>query len=329
VKINILYKTTQQPWGGVNTFFRNFIKYSQDNVDMVLVDDYSKSDLILSTGHYRGPGQLIKPYQLRNLSHGRWINNPAGIMGRKGKKKIIIRADGLREIYDGKRSLADEVLKLNLEIADSIIFQSRFSKECFDKFHVAYPDNYFIINNCADSDIFYPVNSTIDFSRKIIFISNSWSTNPKKGFETISLFSMLENSVVFHIGRWPYDIDPRNVKILGEMNELKIAETLRKGHFFLCPSEYEACPNTVVESLASGLPVLYHNSGGTPELCQNERFGMPFPSSSLNTNILNEFTETAFEKYDFMRQNILSNLNIFSFKECIRSYFQHFQSLYF
>ena len=41
---------------------------------------------------------------------------------------------------------------------------------------------------------------------------------------------------------------------------------MRSCEVLLFPSENEACPNVVLEGLASGLPVLYKDSGATPEL---------------------------------------------------------------
>ena len=38
---------------------------------------------------------------------------------------------------------------------------------------------------------------------------------------------------------------------------------------FLHPSENDNCPNVVLEAMSSGLPIIYHNSGGTPEIASD------------------------------------------------------------
>ncbi len=48
-----------------------------------------------------------------------------------------------------------------------------------------------------------------------------------------------------------------------------IAKYMRSSDVLLFPSINDYCPNTVLEAMSSGLPVLYHDSGGTPELVRN------------------------------------------------------------
>ena len=74
-----------------------------------------------------------------------------------------------------------------------------------------------------------------------------------------------------------YDNNPK-------MEEKQIGEVLRLGDFLLFPSKKDACSNVVVEALASGLPVLYHNSGGTPELCRNSKYGLALPEKNQDSN---------------------------------------------
>jgi glycosyltransferase involved in cell wall biosynthesis len=59
--------------------------------------------------------------------------------------------------------------------------------------------------------------------------------------------------------------DPR-VTLLGIRPRDAVAALMRSADVLFFPSELEPCPNTPLEAMASGLPVLYHPSGGTPEL---------------------------------------------------------------
>jgi glycosyltransferase involved in cell wall biosynthesis len=56
------------------------------------------------------------------------------------------------------------------------------------------------------------------------------------------------------------------VSVLGTRPREEIAALMRAADFLFFPSEMEPCPNTPLEAIASGLPPLYHPSGGTPEL---------------------------------------------------------------
>ena len=129
-----------------------------------------------------------------------------------------------------------------------------------------------------------------------------------------------------HIGQWPNSIDKKRVKLLGIMNEDQIASFLRKGHLFLFPSQDEACPNVVIEALSSGLPVLYHNSGGTPEICSHGKYGTPIPVN-LDLPKLNSFIHKVISEYSHLRGEILDNIHTFSFENCFNLYIRHLKKI--
>ena len=327
MKIGLLYKITDRPRSGVNTFFKNFKRHAYLDDRIELINNYSKADIFLSVGHRIGQDEILKKRHIINISHGFGIRNPLGKLLRKGEKKFIFRLDGLRKIYAPEAGKADDLLIDNLALADSAVFQSFYSRECFDSLEIKYPESNSVILNGTENKIFFPSKNRPEFSSRIKIISGSWSINHNKGFKTIALFSQMNNVDVLHIGHWPNDIEIKNVTLLGTMRENKIAEVLRKGQFFLFPSKNEACPNIVVEALASGLPVLYHDSGGTPELCKNGIFGMPLPKDPFDISILNEFIDIALDQYKNMHSYILEQINIFSFKYCYDKYIKHLETV--
>lgn len=67
-------------------------------------------------------------------------------------------------------------------------------------------------------------------------------------------------------GRYPDAPSLPNVHVMGVLGRDELAKTMRSCDVLLTFSENEACPNVVLEGLASGLPVLYKHSGATPEL---------------------------------------------------------------
>lgn len=287
----------------------------------------SEADIILTVGHYRAPGKVMKKWQLNSISHGLSHRNVLGKIISKGKKKLTFRLDGLRRIYAPEAWEADEPLIENLDLADSVVFQSNYSRNCFSEQGIECPEYQDIIINGAKSELFFPKSNCKLNPKNVSLISNSWSRNHNKGFKTIAQFSRLDNVSVIHIGTWPSDIPSEKVQLMGIMEEKKIGDVLRRGHFLLFPSKNEACPNVVVEALACGLPVLYHDTGGTPELCQDGKLGLALPENIQHPNLFNDFLDKALSLHGTMRARILERMNDFSFRKCYENYIQHFHSL--
>ena len=66
------------------------------------------------------------------------------------------------------------------------------------------------------------------------------------------------------------------VRLLGERHD--VPELLRAFDVFVLCSRNEGISNTILEAMASGLPVIASNVGGTPELVEHERTGSLFPA---------------------------------------------------
>lgn len=323
MKLFLLYNSIDSPWGGINTFFANFESHAQNSALLELVDTPEEADIALTAGHYLAPGKTLKKYQLRNVRSGRNLNHPMGFFFNTSKVKTIFRVDGLRLFYSGKNSSADKTLIKNIGLADAIVFQSNFSKECFDKLNISYPSNYKIIHNGAD----FPYKNEIipqKIDDELIMVSNSWSQNKNKGFETIADFSTLEKVRVMHIGQWPEDIPTKNVQLLGKKKKDEIPTILEKAHYLLFPSKNEACPNVVSEALASGLPTLFHKSGGTPEICKEGESGLALPEKKEEYAA---FIEKCIDSYPVLVENISRRLDVFLFKTCFDKYLLFLESL--
>jgi glycosyltransferase involved in cell wall biosynthesis len=95
----------------------------------------------------------------------------------------------------------------------------------------------------------------------------SWSTNQRKGTRDIDRLAADHADVDFVLcGRFEGLKLRSNVIHLGHGSRSDVATALRSCDAFLNLSENDPAPNVVIEALASGLPVLYRDSGGVPEL---------------------------------------------------------------
>jgi glycosyltransferase involved in cell wall biosynthesis len=68
------------------------------------------------------------------------------------------------------------------------------------------------------------------------------------------------------------------VRFLGERPD--VPEQLAAADLFVLPSRTEACPNGVLEAMASGLPIVASRVGGIPELIESGSDGILVPSDS-------------------------------------------------
>jgi glycosyltransferase involved in cell wall biosynthesis len=60
------------------------------------------------------------------------------------------------------------------------------------------------------------------------------------------------------------------IRFLGRRTSLEVASWLAAANIFCLPSYAEGCPNSVIEALACGRPVVATNVGGIPELVNSE-----------------------------------------------------------
>ena len=180
--------------------------------------------------------------------------------------RVVQRVDGSARDY-GRTDDADErQARVNL-LADLTIFQSQYSRHSVrEKFRVIAQDGP-VIYNPVDLDRFTPRGARRDFSGRVRVVNTAWSTNRLKGTWQIDRLALENPDVDFVLcGRYEGVGDHANVHRLGHLGRDDLATALRSCDAFLNLSENDPCPNVVTEALASGLPVMYRDSGGVPEL---------------------------------------------------------------
>jgi len=179
---------------------------------------------------------------------------------------IVHRIDGSAQDY-GRGVEWDQRQRRINRMADLTIFQSQYGRYAtMEKFDVIVHDGP-VIYNPVDTTLFKPYHENpLDSSRaKIAHIS--FSTNIKKGADQIFQVAHENHDIDFIlIGKYKNQPDLKNIRFTGHLSREEVARILGTCHFFLFFSQNESCPNVVLEAMASGLPVLYLDSGGTAEL---------------------------------------------------------------
>lgn len=237
-----------KPEGGGQYFlqqFRAFLDAHGHSSTSRVADRYD----VLFTNHWLVPLRVI----LKAIRHNRHV-------------RIIQRIDGSATDY-GRVGDADQRQHEVNRLADLTIFQSEYCRwSTREKFPVILQDGP-VIHNPVDLRRFTPDGPRMDCSEGTRIVAVSWSTNPRKGASSIVEVARRHPHVHFYLcGRFADAPDLPNLQKLGVLERDRLPVVLRSCHALLTFSENEACPNHVLESLASGLPVLYFDSGAMREV---------------------------------------------------------------
>ncbi len=194
----------------------------------------------------------------------------AAIKRRKPGVAIVHRIDGSAQDY-GRNDGADALqCRANLA-ADLTIFQSAYSRlSTTEKFRLISRDGP-VIYNPVDAVRFSPdgpaEKPAFPNRTGLTIACVSFSSNPRKGTGRIAeLATAVPDANFVLCGNFP-DMPARaNIVRLGYVQRDRLPFVLRGCDLYVHLAENDPCPNVVLEALASGLPVIYRNSGGTPEL---------------------------------------------------------------
>jgi len=193
----------------------------------------------------------------------------------------LLRLDGL--YFDSENPNSDQMnsgIFKSFDESDYIIYQSQFSKEMY---HAFYRDRPFaVIPNGINQEDFlsnvkpikqdHPVFSKYE---KICVASASWRRH-KRLEETIEAFKdpRLENVLLIALGGFNYIKDtstiPDNVLLTPLLKPNDTASVYCMADAMIHLAWLDWCPNTVVEALSCGVPVLCSHNGGTKELVKDD-----------------------------------------------------------
>lgn len=109
----------------------------------------------------------------------------------------------------------------------------------------------------------------------ISLVTHHWSNNPLKGFDfylELDAYCKNRDDIDFtYIGRKPDDVTFANS--LDPMDIEGLVKNIGNKDIYVTASKKEAGANHVLEAMALGLPVLYHEEGGSiPEYCKERGF---------------------------------------------------------
>jgi glycosyltransferase involved in cell wall biosynthesis len=194
--------------------------------------------------------------------------------------RMVHRVDGPVGVYRGFDDGTDaRVAEINRELATATVFQSRFSLDKHVELGYELRDPV-LIGNAVDPSIFHPPARRDPLERrKVRLIATSWSANPRKGADT---FAWLDRHLdwsryeLTFVGQSPVTFD--RICTVGPVDSHGVADLLRGHDVYVAASEDDPASNSLLEALACGLPAVFRESGGHPELVGEA--GLPFRSDA-------------------------------------------------
>lgn len=197
--------------------------------------------------------------------------------------RMVHRVDGPLTVYRGSDDDSDRrIWQINQELADVTIFQSHYSLQMHLQMGLEFKSPRVIIN-AANPAIFHSHDRIpFDRSRKVRLIATSWSDNPNKGAPILKWIEEhldWERFELTFIGRSPIQFE--RIRVLPPVPSLKLAELLRQHDIYIAPSRHDPCSNALIEALSCGLPALYLNSGGHPEIVGEAGLGFDDEEETL------------------------------------------------
>ena len=196
------------------------------------------------------------------------INRLSIIEGKPQEDKYnILRLDGLYFMKGGRNRSIFEAYKSY----DHIVFQGEFCRQQYEAF-TEVKKTHSIIRNGVGDEFFQKQTDLIKTDRPVVVACSRWRRH-KRLEEIIEAFSSpeLQNIELWVINGKTFKGEVTdNIKLIGHQPPTSLPKILQSATAMIHLSWLDWCPNSVVEGLASGLPVLCSHNGGTKELVKDD-----------------------------------------------------------
>ncbi|MFZ4575186.1 MAG: glycosyltransferase family 4 protein [Phycisphaerales bacterium] len=194
-----------------------------------------------------------------------------------GSARVVHRIDGpISTIRGTPESLEDDrrCIAFNRRYASATVIQSWHTRRSLRELGLE-PVRPVLILNACDPETFYRPSRARETGGRVRLVATSWSPNPGKGAAVYEwLDQHLDHSRVEFTFVGNIKGSFTNTRVLPPLPSDELADLLRTQDIYLTASRNDPCSNALIEALACGLPAIYLNSGGHPELV--EFGGLPF-----------------------------------------------------
>lgn len=281
--VSLWNKFTPPPWGGGNQFM------------LALKQEAERQGIVCSVNGESGPvgGHIVNSVQFPiELFEG---------MVEPGSVRVVHRIDGPISMLRATPESLDQdrrCFEFNARYATATVIQSWHTMSRIAALGFT-PVNPVLVMNACDPTIFNRSERLRTPGARLRMIATSWSPNPGKG---AAIYEWLDRHLDFtkfdvtFVGNCPTTL--RNIRVLPPLPSEQLAEALREHDVYMTASRNDPCSNALIEGLACGLPAVYLDSGGHPEIA--EFGGLPFTRPDELPNVLGRIRDN----YDLYRRLI-------------------------
>jgi glycosyltransferase involved in cell wall biosynthesis len=255
--------------------------------------------------------------------------------------KIILRVDGFsypdlydNQVYSGEenrdtriltsiRKKTNEQISQGLKYSDWVIYQSNFSREMCQQWLYKRDSNFSIIPNGVDTELFKSQN--VQYRNKDIISIHGNLRDADiikcalKAFELLTINTSRACTFLI-IGKMTAKVEvivnnfkkdnismDKNIISKGQVSAEQLALILPTSSLSLHLTSADACPNSVLESLASGVPVICQSFGGQSELVGNA-------GVIIDTGEIYDYSDNLAKLVSDAASHILNNLTEYKLK---------------
>jgi glycosyltransferase involved in cell wall biosynthesis len=250
-RISFWNKFTPPPWGGGNQFM------------LALKAEAARRGIEVSVNGEGDPadGHVLNSVQF-DVERFRRLVEP-------GSARVVHRIDGPISVLRGTPESMEQdraCFDVNRAYATATVLQSWHTVRALSELGFE-PVRPVLVLNACDGSVFHPPSRPPEESARLRVIATAWSPSPGKG---AAVYEWMDRNLdparyeFTFVGNSPASL--RHARVLPPMPSEALADLLRTQDVYITASRNDPCSNALIEALACGLPAVYYDSGGHPEL---------------------------------------------------------------
>ncbi len=234
--------------------------------------------------------------------------------------------------FNIKKNALSEINSINIVTPSNWLLEKSKSSSLFSKYHHKHIFNginteqfKLLDNNKAKRELGLPIDKT-----NFLFVSDLVE-NKEKGFDLLyKAINQInaDNFILSVVGKTKLDLKNKKINYIGYVKGLdKMNLVYSAADAFVIPSLEDNLPNTVIESLLCGTPVIGFPTGGIPEMIIHQENGLIVEdkSSEALTSAISDFL--LMEK-NFDREEIRNNaIEKYSLDNQVKKYIEVYKNI--